>query len=207
MLARPEHLPDFDSPPVSEVFFVVYFAPLRGLRQAHLGAFWNTVRDELPRVEDQPGSEYPRYEALRDKFVSRWERFTQTMTEAGVTPKIVNAEVCYTNQVSVEQLADLITLVAPATPLAAARNSTPRVEHYVARSQIAGDDGAPIAGLVLEATSTTPMGYIMSLLVRGPVPTSSFEDAMKLIDMGRELIVGTFDEVTTPERHKEWKRK
>ncbi len=52
--SKPSGLPDFDAPPVNEVACGVGFTPLTSLRVAHIGRFWDAVRDRYPRVEDAP---------------------------------------------------------------------------------------------------------------------------------------------------------
>jgi uncharacterized protein (TIGR04255 family) len=51
---RPADLPDFETPPLREVVVGVQFEPLRGLRQAHLGDYWQHVREEFPSTQDRP---------------------------------------------------------------------------------------------------------------------------------------------------------
>ncbi len=53
MSTRPDHLPDFSNPPLREVAVGVHFEPLRGLRQAHFGLFWERVRAAFPITEDR----------------------------------------------------------------------------------------------------------------------------------------------------------
>jgi uncharacterized protein (TIGR04255 family) len=54
MTADRPPLPDFDSPPVSEVALTVFFEPLNQLQTAHVGLLWQEFRARFPRVEDQP---------------------------------------------------------------------------------------------------------------------------------------------------------
>jgi uncharacterized protein (TIGR04255 family) len=54
MTADRPPLPDFDSPPVSEVALTVFFEPLNQLQTAHIGLLWQEFRARFPRVEDQP---------------------------------------------------------------------------------------------------------------------------------------------------------
>lgn len=51
---RPEHLPDFEAPPLNEVVLGVQFAPPLGYQQIYAGEVWNLYRDEFPKVEEQP---------------------------------------------------------------------------------------------------------------------------------------------------------
>lgn len=51
-LRRPDHLPDFSAPPVQEVVIGIHFNPIYGLHQAHIGSFWERIREDYPRVQD-----------------------------------------------------------------------------------------------------------------------------------------------------------
>jgi len=44
----------FERPPVVEVVFGVLFGGLTNLRAAHIGVFWDRVRDEFPSVDEAP---------------------------------------------------------------------------------------------------------------------------------------------------------
>jgi uncharacterized protein (TIGR04255 family) len=50
---RPDHLPDYNDPPLREVAVGVHFEPIRGLRQAHFGLLWQRFRDQYPKSEDR----------------------------------------------------------------------------------------------------------------------------------------------------------
>jgi len=49
---RPEHLPDFDDPPVVETVLSVQFEPLPLVQTAHLGLLWNEYRPFFPKSEE-----------------------------------------------------------------------------------------------------------------------------------------------------------
>lgn len=52
--ARPSDLPDFDNPPVVETVLSAQFEPLTQIRTAHLGLFWNEIKDRFPKAEERP---------------------------------------------------------------------------------------------------------------------------------------------------------
>lgn len=54
MTTRPPDLPDFASPPVSEVSLGVQFNSLESLQAPHLGLIWSAFKTEFPVVEQQP---------------------------------------------------------------------------------------------------------------------------------------------------------
>lgn len=238
----------------------VYVAPMRQLRQAHLGAFWDQIRDEFPRVEDlepsasmpnplddqptmsftlemgpppirralfysgdlvevlqvqgdrfvqnwrkvEPGTEYPRYEPLRDRFTHRVAAFESVLNDAGVAqPAITMAEISYVNALEVENLADAFTLVAPPTSLEGTGGATPRPEHYAARCNLISEKSEPVGALFIEA-SPMSVGYALTLTVRGPA--TDLSSAFELIRHGRSVLVRSFAEVTTPTMHERWER-
>lgn len=53
-LPRPDHLPDFRTPPLNEVVVGVQFAPARGYQQILAGEVWELYRAQFPTVEEMP---------------------------------------------------------------------------------------------------------------------------------------------------------
>ena len=51
---RPDHLPDFESPPLSEVALSVQFAPMQNYSSIHAYSVWQCFRDRFPNVSEQP---------------------------------------------------------------------------------------------------------------------------------------------------------
>ena len=51
--SRPPGLPNFKSPPVTEVVLSVQFAALPLFRSVHAGLYWNELRNEYPVVSEQ----------------------------------------------------------------------------------------------------------------------------------------------------------
>jgi uncharacterized protein (TIGR04255 family) len=51
---RPEHLADFDNPPVVETVLSVQFEPLPLVHAAHLGLLWNEYRETFPKTGERP---------------------------------------------------------------------------------------------------------------------------------------------------------
>lgn len=56
---RPAHLPDFSNPPIEEVAIAVQFPPIEGLFDAHIGLYWQMIRNDYPRVETHPRIDLP----------------------------------------------------------------------------------------------------------------------------------------------------
>ena len=69
---EPQRLPDYDDPPVVETVLGVQFDRLAGFRNAHLGAFWNTLdSDEWPTVADA-NLLHPQFEEFAE--TGRWAK-------------------------------------------------------------------------------------------------------------------------------------
>lgn len=49
---RPDDLPEFSDPPVVEVVLGMQFQPVRQLRQAHFGLFWQRIQEDYPKTVD-----------------------------------------------------------------------------------------------------------------------------------------------------------
>lgn len=85
-MADPEEsdlLPDYDRPPVVETILGVQFDRLTGFRNAHLGAFWQTLdRAEWPDVADAP------------PLAPQFERFTEARWAEGVQFKFTQDPAC-----------------------------------------------------------------------------------------------------------------
>jgi uncharacterized protein (TIGR04255 family) len=64
-LLRPEHLADFQSPPLNEVVLGVQFLPPKGYQQIYAGKVWDLFRSQFPKVQEQP-SLPPMFEVFGD---------------------------------------------------------------------------------------------------------------------------------------------
>ncbi len=53
-MSRPEGLPEFDNPPVIEVVLCAQFSTEDPLTAPMLGAYWQRIRGDFPRVEEHP---------------------------------------------------------------------------------------------------------------------------------------------------------
>lgn len=51
---RPENLPSFRRPPLTETVLGLQFEPLAGLSTAHMGLLWQRFRSQLPLIEEHP---------------------------------------------------------------------------------------------------------------------------------------------------------
>jgi uncharacterized protein (TIGR04255 family) len=68
VVTRPADLPDYDDPPVNEVVVGVQFNQT-AITGAHIGLFWEELRDEFPKVSEHPPLE-PKIEFLQPRRFS-----------------------------------------------------------------------------------------------------------------------------------------
>lgn len=62
-MQRPDHLPDFSSPPLDEVVLGVQFAPVPGYTSVHSLKVWELFQNEFPRIQEHPILE-PQFETF-----------------------------------------------------------------------------------------------------------------------------------------------
>jgi uncharacterized protein (TIGR04255 family) len=51
--SRPPDLPNFERPPVTEVYLSIQFGSLTGFRSGHVGLLWSKFRDQYPKILEQ----------------------------------------------------------------------------------------------------------------------------------------------------------
>jgi uncharacterized protein (TIGR04255 family) len=68
VMTRPVDLPDYEDPPVNEVVIGIQFNQT-AITGAHIGLFWEELRDEFPKVSEQPPLE-PKIEFLQPRLFS-----------------------------------------------------------------------------------------------------------------------------------------
>jgi uncharacterized protein (TIGR04255 family) len=59
MPERPANLSNYSNPPIDELAIAVQFPPIDGMHDAHIGLYWQLVREQYPRAESQPRIESP----------------------------------------------------------------------------------------------------------------------------------------------------
>lgn len=159
---------------------------------------------------------YPRYEHLRQTFVTELEQFRAFVGEQGIGEIVPDlAEVVYVNHVRAGQgwsrhgeIDRVVRLWQnPAnTPL-----PEPELVRFATQYLLPGDDGAPVGRLyvVAEPALAVPDGppmIILTLTARALPTEPSIGAVMQLLDRQREWIVRTFDAIVTPEMQRVWGR-
>jgi len=156
--------------------------------------------------------EYPRFESVFTEFGQHVERFTQLAGRLGLGPiELRTVEVSYINWIA--DLDPSEFLVAAHLPSTTAPEviDPPAQQQWLAQYAVALASGTS-ANLALQcASAIRPLppppqtGYQFVLTFRAP--QVSFQDLVSVISTGRNVIVQTFTDLTTPDAHATWGRK
>ena len=163
---------------------------------------WRKVGDET--------NPYPRFESMIEKFEDELSKLEFYFTRFGSEKLNINqCELTYVNEIiiadsqesSVENWLNLVNL----------KNIGAEGFKLEFKKAIKDTQGNPYGRLICEASTTTnkknePI-ISLNLTVRGAPQESNIKFALDLLRSGRELIVVSFDEVTTDFAHKKWSKK
>jgi uncharacterized protein (TIGR04255 family) len=162
----------------------------------------------------EQGQEYPRYRQLRDEFNQQLEIFMSCLRE-DVRNQLgpVWCEVSYINHFEAvpesghghRPLSDFLRLVVPVDLRHLPKpEDTQLQQRYVLRQ----DDGVPVGRFYLSSTpayrasDTTPV-HVVTLLVRLKEEPST-HDITSALGRGHEVLVESFEDMTTPAAHELW---
>jgi uncharacterized protein (TIGR04255 family) len=167
---------------------------------------------------DEP---YPRYVFLRDLLSQLLGKLTEVFEAAKTEVPAVNfSELSYINEIAVPGVGpgqphpDLAQIIEFVERLAG-RTFLPQAEdaQFQARWRIPKDqlpDGSAIGRLYVvlspgfRADTQLPI-YVMNMTTRiVPPPTSNFDMALELLDIGHDWIVRGFADLTTEDMHRYW---
>lgn len=159
------------------------------------------------------GSPYPRYETVRDEFSTRLEAFRSFVVgERLGTLDVVQAEVNYVNQLVAGDVWDRPGNLDRAVTMWKASDATalrnPEEVRVVERHRVESKDGTAARlyiSLTPQASIAGKAAVLLTLTVRGR-PAEGTGGLLEFFDFGRELIVRTFADVTTPAMHATWGR-
>jgi uncharacterized protein (TIGR04255 family) len=155
---------------------------------------------------------YPRYPSLRASLVREWERFCDFLKDEKLErPKINQCEVLYVNNIEYEKgwngYGELNKVVASlATPKAKGKflPSPERVSMQVTY-RLEGNAGRLYVSLSPVIRGRDGKEVLqMTLTARGAPKSSSDEDVLSWLDLGRKWVVRGFSDFTTSEIHKVW---
>lgn len=154
---------------------------------------------------------YPRYESVRNKFQVEWDRFNAFLGKEGLArPEINQYEVTYVNHIEYEkgwkgygELAKVISLWSGKHSgdfLRSPENINLNVTYL-----LPDNHGRLYVGMqpVLRARDATEI-LQLNLTARVVPSTTSSDEVLKWLDLGRLWVVEGFNDVTTPEIRKAW---
>jgi uncharacterized protein (TIGR04255 family) len=158
-----------------------------------------------------PGAtEYPRYEALRDRFEKDFKILLEVLRSE---PKINQCELTYVNHIDLGNSGDLelSDVLAPfcgtnSDTFLSAREGSQVNMRYVMRAE---DVSKPIGRLHIAAEQIAlPNKNLVTITLtsRGEPVGPGLAGLLSFLDLARNWIVRGFTSVTTPKMHKHWGR-
>jgi len=158
-------------------------------------------------TKEESDTDYPHYGPIRDRFEAAFRSYLN-VAEGDV--RATWCEITYVNpimQPEGEMRRDLSTLVRRVIPQELPGLPQPFNTGLEERFQL-DRDGAPYARFFINVQSTVGaprrLGHTITLTMRGRPVTPDVDGALAFFDEGRERIVTTFRDITSPERHAEW---
>jgi uncharacterized protein (TIGR04255 family) len=179
--------------------------------------YWSPLRDRLVQVQDNlfcmnwqkaaSAAEYPRYKTLREDFLREWDTFVSLAAKAGLGPfEIGGCSVTYINKVDPSSNLDPpdlctflaetpddalklgLALAAQTTSLTLARDSQSVTYLVQPAIQVADNTRITQITLVAESKGVSPSG----------------DDLMPGLDSAHQLLVETFEALTSSRAKEAW---
>jgi uncharacterized protein (TIGR04255 family) len=157
---------------------------------------------------------YPRYETIRPIFEREWTRFTTFLAVEKIgTPEPTRCEVSYINHLVQEKEWTNLGDLSRVFPFWAGRtnNGTPlQPATFSANFGVPMADGkGQLAVQVQPAVRRPDKKRVLqfTLSAKGRPASGTLGDILAWFDLGREMVVRSFCDLTTPEMHKLWGRK
>lgn len=161
------------------------------------------------RKNGDANNEYPRFEAMTDKFRAELSQFQGYINSLAPQALSINqCEISYINHISFQRgeeggFADWLKFLN-------FTESKPDDFTINFREVIKDSDGKPRGRLYVEsALGYLPDGHeviVLTLTVKGAPLGSDINSALEFLSLGREVIVQRFAELTTDQAHKKWER-
>jgi len=158
--------------------------------------------------------EYPRYEAIRDEFIDRWDEFCGFLADQAASKPILNAcELAYVNHISMgagwtepKDLGQFFSFLANDTS-GGAGHTLESVQCGL-RFKLPGGNGHLNVSMT-PAIRTQDQQEIVrfDLSARGAMESGEKAQLLEWFDEARETIVRVFTGLTTEKAHSRWKRK
>jgi uncharacterized protein (TIGR04255 family) len=160
------------------------------------------------------GDSYPRYETIRESFlsgVSQLRRFLARHELGDLAPN--QCEVTYVNHVPVGEVGKLGQVSSVLAPWSGRFSDTwlsaPETVEVATHHQIVVN-GAPVGRLHVSLQPGyvgSDAVFVLTLTARGRPSGTSDSDVVEFLDLGREQIVRGFTSVTSSEMHAKWGRR
>ena len=157
---------------------------------------------------------YPHYETIRPKFRAQWLRFCEFLKEEGLAiPEVNQCEVTYVNHIDlindVDGSTDFPKIISPWSgdnsgeflpkPEKVLLNTSYLIKEMKGRLHIS------LQPVIRNENPTEVLQVNVS--ARGRPASSTVDDILEWLDLGREWVVRGFTDFTTPEMHALWRRK
>lgn len=184
--------------------------------------FWFLTPEGFELIQFQPdrlmhnwrkletaGNEYPRFEAMIEKFERELDHLNEFMV--GLSGSQLEINQCELNYINVISLKD-VGLTKPAELLRGfdLPNGGPEELAFNFRRTITTPEGKPTGRIYQEAVSGMKVDLDpvlkLTLTVRGAPKTTRVADAIAYLKQGRDLIVTSFAEITSDIAQKSWGR-
>jgi len=153
---------------------------------------------------------YPRFDNLIQEFDELWGQFQQFCVDSELpTPEVSIIELLYVNRIQASALDDVVSSVGDIS-LAATEAASEVQGSLRLISPIKGDKETIGALSVAIEPVRGPDGssqYKMDLAARIRPGSSSWDDLRANFELGRHVIVLSFDELTPEYLHKQWGRR
>jgi len=161
------------------------------------------------------GSEkYPRYRVLREAFVAQWHAFTRFLSDESLgSPEVNQCEVSYINVVPYGKgwsgFGELDKVIAPWSGQSSGDFLPPPERVRIELNYNLPDKLGRLHVQALPVVRARDMTELLqiTLTARGAPRSSSDDDVLAWIDLGREWVVKGFADFTTNDMHRLWGRK
>lgn len=267
-MSRPNNLPDYENPPLSEVVLGVQFVPPPGYQQIYSRDVWELFKNDFPKVKEvealppsfetfglpkikrsdiklltgathdrfwflsedeteliqfqqdrllhnwrklKDGSNpYPRFEKILPKFESELlkleEYYLSNFTFMGL--EINQCELTYVNHITLSDKKQPFDKWVRIVNLESLEFEDVSI---TTQKQLTSDDDEPYGRLICVCNSTFDQDMKpiieLRLTVRGAPAKTNIEESLILLKNGRDIIVNSFDEITTKLAHEKWRKK
>ena len=197
------------------------------LNSAPLPRVWFISENDQELIQIQPdrfirnwrlrenGTEYPRYESyLREEFLRNLKTLEMFYRNNGLGNLNPNqCEISYINHIGVDKTHQHLSEIFKGWSNQYNISNIAELEalDLNIRHIVRNEDNKFIGRLYIKITPAFKVVdnssiFVIEITLRGYPKEKSIDGIMEFMDFGRERIVRTFTEVTTPEMHKIWQR-